>query len=75
MKHITLQDFIPINFGIYIYENSNKDTEFIYQEPMCFDNSRYAQTQPHIVVRTKKSNYNKPVENWDEALKIFNTEL
>lgn len=69
---LTQDDFIPINMGIWEYKNSNN--RFIFQLPSPYDKSRRAQNQPHIIVDTILCKYDKPVDNFEHAIKIFNDE-
>jgi hypothetical protein len=69
---LTKSDFLAINFGVWQYKNQNN--YFIYQAPMGGDKIRRAQEQPHIFVDTKLCKYDRPVDDFEQAIKIFNDE-
>lgn len=68
---ITFDDFVGINFGVFLYENVYCGRRFIYQIPTGIDKSRIAQNGRVLII----DGVPVQVVDEEEMLRIVNYEV
>ena len=71
-KGLKKEHFNLINLGVRQFRDGLH--EFTWQTPLFGDDNRKAQKSDHVFVNTNVVKYDKPVNNFEEALVIFNRE-